>query len=108
VAIFVALLLRLLPDQITASFSAQFFELLVVIIGTNVFIGIFNLLPFPPLDGSKIVLDFFPMLSEKLRNFFEKYGVFLLIFFVLFSGQLIYGVVRAIVYFLLGGSIISS
>lgn len=44
-----------------------------VIIFVNLFLGLFNLLPVPPLDGSKIVLSLLPLryrmkLEEKFRS----------------------------------------
>ena len=43
--------------------------------------GIFNLIPLPPLDGSKIIGGF---LSYNVRNFFEKYyNIFYAVFIVI-------------------------
>jgi Zn-dependent protease len=36
----------------------------------NIMLGVFNLLPFPPLDGSKVVASLLPV---KLEYFFYKY-----------------------------------
>lgn len=46
---------------------------------TNIFLGIFNLIPIPPLDGSKIITVF---LNRELRDkwlSYEKYGMIILI-----------------------------
>lgn len=52
---------------------------------TNIGLGVFNLLPFPPLDGSKIFISFMPY---KVRNWFiEKQQIFYIIFLVIwFTG----------------------
>lgn len=42
------------------------------IIYINIFLALFNLLPFPPLDGSKIFADLFP----SYRNFIYQIGIF--------------------------------
>ena len=45
----------------------------------NIILAAFNLIPIPPLDGSKIVMGFMP---DNLRNFFhrlEPYGFFVII-----------------------------
>ena len=36
----------------------------------NIFLALFNLIPMPPLDGSKLLLNKFPQLEEKLRKSF--------------------------------------
>ena len=50
------------PDQLAKGiFKIDFlYNLSVYLLIYNVSFGIFNLLPFPPLDGSKILLSLFP------------------------------------------------
>lgn len=51
----------------------------------NIILALFNLLPIPPLDGSKIVMAFLPDdLAEKFSSL-QQYG-FLILFFLLFIG----------------------
>ncbi len=46
----------------------------------NVFFAFFNLLPIPPLDGSKILSELLPPdLSWKFDNFVGRYGIYILI-----------------------------
>jgi len=55
---------------------------------TNLYLGIFNLFPLPPLDGSKILLNLLPLdTALKFQNAFERYG-FILIALLIFSGLL--------------------
>ena len=47
----------------------------------NIGLGVFNLIPLPPLDGSKVLKHFLPY---KVRDWFERYSqVFYIIFVVL-------------------------
>jgi Zn-dependent protease len=48
----------------------------------NLVLAIFNLVPIPPLDGSKILFSFLPYSMQHIRNTLEAYGPFILIFFV--------------------------
>ncbi|HWS49026.1 MAG TPA: site-2 protease family protein [Candidatus Methanoperedens sp.] len=55
---------------------------------TNLYLGIFNLFPIPPLDGSKILLNLLPQeTSINIEHAFERYG-FILIALLIVSGLL--------------------
>ena len=45
----------------------------------NISLAIFNLLPFPPLDGSKVLETFLPESLQPVYAIFEQYGFFILI-----------------------------
>jgi Zn-dependent protease len=61
-------------------------QFLGVVIYINILLMIFNLLPIPPLDGSKLLFAIVPV-SENTKIMLERYGfMFLLIFLVLFNG----------------------
>lgn len=44
----------------------------------NLSLFVFNLLPFPPLDGSKILSTFLPPSSQPIIDLFEQYGFIIL------------------------------
>jgi Zn-dependent protease len=48
----------------------------------NLALFVFNLLPFPPLDGSKILSTFLPPSAQPILNLFEQYGFFILMFLI--------------------------
>ena len=51
------------------------------IITTNIGLGVFNLIPLPPLDGSKIIMPFLPY---KAKEWFTSNGnIFYIIFVVI-------------------------
>ncbi|WP_300408193.1 site-2 protease family protein [Lagierella sp.] len=63
----------------------------------NVFLGVFNLIPLPPLDGSKLVMSFLPVdISERLYSF-ERYTNMILI------ALIITGVISRVVVFIANG-----
>jgi Zn-dependent protease len=51
----------------------------------NLALFVFNLLPFPPLDGSKILATFLPEAAQPVLNLFEQYG-FLILMFLIYMG----------------------
>src|SRR5215203_1053881 len=53
----------------------------------NLSLFVFNLLPFPPLDGSKILQTFLPASTEPVFNLFEQYG-FLILMGLIYIGVL--------------------
>ena len=68
----------------------------------NVLLGIFNLLPVPPLDGSNILFRFLsPRQVWQIRPMLQQYGLFILLGVIIVLGaplgQLINGVVRVLV-----------
>jgi Zn-dependent protease len=78
-------LYKLLPD------SGYFQLFLKIVIQLNVVLMVFNLIPVPPLDGSKILYTFLPF--ETIRKL-ESYGPFLLLpILFLFGGRIIYPII---------------
>jgi Zn-dependent protease len=51
----------------------------------NSSLAVFNLLPFPPLDGSKILETFLPKSFEPLLRVFEQYG-FMILMLLMYLG----------------------
>ena len=75
-AIVLSLLFRFL-------FPSLLKDILYVIIGTNIMLAVFNLLPIPPLDGSKIFLNLLPLeKSQEWENSLSRYGPVLLLLLV--------------------------
>lgn len=77
--------------------SDTFVALSVQIIILNIFLAFFNLVPIPPLDGSKILPQFLPfalrMKYEKFRAYFEQnvalgFALVIILFMVFFAGPL--------------------
>ncbi|RKD34773.1 peptidase [Thermohalobacter berrensis] len=70
----------LVTGIITNSLIIKIFELTLLY---NIVLGVFNLLPFPPLDGSKILASILPTKYEMLFYRYEKYTYLLLIFLIM-------------------------
>lgn len=59
------------------------------LIQINLILAIFNLLPIPPLDGSKIVFSFIADKYPHVVIAMDRYGVYVLIALVFFGGSLL-------------------
>lgn len=66
---------------------------LSIIVYTNILLGVFNLIPIPPLDGSKLLFALLPPSATHVRVALERYGIWIL-FAIIF---LFPGVYRALV-----------
>lgn len=94
-AVSFAILVRLFP---TLAVSQYFF----IIVYANILLMVFNLLPIPPLDGSKILYAILPDSMNNIKIFLEKYGFFILLFFIFFLFRSLWPVIWSIVSFLVG------
>jgi Zn-dependent protease len=83
----VALVFGLLIRFFYSPQLAPIMELFSIIVYLNILLGIFNLIPIPPLDGSWILFRFLPSWAERIRVFLQQYGFFIIIV-LLFSGVL--------------------
>ncbi len=80
VALVFGLTLRFMP--INSVFLSSLAGLFSIIVFINILLAVFNLIPIPPLDGSKILFTFLPANLEQIRVFLEQYGMFILLLFI--------------------------
>jgi Zn-dependent protease len=76
-----------------SAMSPAFVEITSVIVFINILLAFFNLIPIPPLDGSKLLFALFPQNLPQFRAFFERYGLILLLFFIFFLWQFLFPLV---------------
>lgn len=100
IAVFFGLLLRL---SIVPAASATLIALIVYL---NLLLAIFNLIPIPPLDGSKLLFYFLPQ-DYRLQVMLETYGPILLLIFI-FGGflQFIIPIIQFLFQLIVGNSIL--
>ena len=91
IAIIFAIIIRF---AVAWGFSLATINLIAYIILLNITLGVFNLFPIPPLDGSKILFTLVPYRFEKQLMVLEKYGVYLLIILIVFFSWIIGDIVN--------------
>ncbi len=91
IAIIIVLILK---TNIISNYLA--IEMLFITLWYNIMLGIFNLLPFPPLDGSKVVASLLP---DKIEYYFYKYQKYLyFILIILIFTDMIDKILSPIIY----------
>lgn len=94
-AVAFALVVRLFPTSAIAIFA-------YIIVYANVMLLVFNLVPIPPLDGSKILYAILPDSARGVKIFLERYSFILLMVFIFFLFELISPVIGWIMTLLIG------
>ena len=95
-AVIAAVLARLMsPEGLLA-------DILGVFIYLNVALFVFNLIPIPPLDGSRVLYAFAPEPLQRVMQQIEPYGFFIIIALVLTGGfgSTITNMVQAVIQFI--------
>ena len=93
-----AMLIRLMPIGDITMF-------LLIIVYANVGLAIFNLLPIPPLDGSKVLYAVLPDSLWKVKETLERYGMFILFGFIILFPGVISPAVQYVVQLLVGNAV---
>jgi Zn-dependent protease len=73
------------------SFQEPAFMLLVQVLMMNISLAIFNLLPVPPLDGSKVLYSILPASTHDSIDALERFS------FIILIGLMYFGVISTII-----------
>lgn len=85
--------LALLVMRLTEQFEMGSFQLLLYYMArVNIMLAAFNLIPIPPLDGSKILMGFLPAGYRNSLERMEPYGLFIIL------GLLYLGILNPVIY----------
>lgn len=82
--------------------NQAFVDITAVVVFINLILAVFNLVPIPPLDGSKLLLALFPEKMPQLRAFFDRYGLILVLLFIFFFWKFILPIVALAFTFITG------
>lgn len=82
--------------------SESFMQLSVMIVITNITLAIFNLIPIPPLDGSKILFSLLPPRLDYVRSYIEAYSLILVLLLIVFLWRFVAPIIPFLFTFLTG------
>jgi Zn-dependent protease len=81
------ILLKLVNVYTALGANNLLINFLFMLIIVNIVLMVFNLIPIPPLDGSKILFAILPDRYLNFKLWLEQYGLIILIFFLLFGSS---------------------
>ena len=95
-AVVFGLVVRFSPffgSGIPGEFMNNFMSIAATISLLNLALAIFNLVPIPPLDGSKVLFALLPYQWHFIEEMLERYGFMVLLIFIFFFAQLLVPVI---------------
>lgn len=100
IAVVFGLILRF---GVEAGMSSSPLEMLQVIVYLNLILAVFNLVPIPPLDGSKILFSILPYHMRYVQDFMEQYWLIFIGIFIFFLSGVLSPVVDVLFRLITGG-----
>ena len=91
-----AIVLDLTHGLTSDSALFPFAKLLFELMGINILLAVFNLIPVPPLDGSHVIRHF---MSDPIRRAYDSIGIFALLALVYLGGGIFWKIVSPVIGF---------
>ena len=85
--------------------SLQIFEIMSIVVLVNIVLGVFNLIPIPPLDGFRFMESILPVRYIPFIRRYEQYGILILLLFLFFGVRFIAPLATTLYTFLTGISL---
>lgn len=87
--IIIAIIFSVIIRTMAGSVSESFVFLSGYLVFINIILALFNMIPIPPLDGSKVLFALLPYKFQGFRQTIENYGLILVLVFVFVFWQLL-------------------
>lgn len=94
IALVFGTIMRFIPAlNLSENLTQSLYFITSIIVITNLGLGIFNLIPIPPLDGSKILFSLLPASFYSFITFMEQYSLILLLVFIVYGADYLFPII---------------
>ncbi len=106
IAIIFGIIIRLAPSLGFPVYNFisphPFYVITFIIVLINLALALFNLVPIPPLDGSKILFSFLPASASSFIFKYEQYSLIILLIFIVYFSDYLAPILAFLFHFLTG------
>ncbi|OGZ06695.1 MAG: hypothetical protein A3D65_02125 [Candidatus Lloydbacteria bacterium RIFCSPHIGHO2_02_FULL_50_13] len=100
IAVLFAVILRLGGDAVAPDMAG----IMHLIVFINIILAVFNLVPIPPLDGSKVLFNLLPLRYRYVGEYLERYALVLILVFAFFLWKFFLPLISFLYVLLVGAS----